>query len=77
MDSGATRSFVNSKGTVTLGLHCTLDDAMLELANSTKILSKGKAPHMPITAVGSIIKVDLTVTLLLQDVDVILGANWL
>ena len=77
VDSGATRSFVSPKGTVTLGLHCTTDEAVLELADGTKILSKGKAPHVPITAAGRTTKVDLTVTPLLQDVDIILGINWL
>ena len=77
VDSGATRSFVSPKGTVQLGLHCVMDDVVLELADGSKVLSKGKAPHVPVVAAGSTVKVDLTVTPLLQDVDLILGVNWL
>ena len=77
VDSGASRSFVSPDGVLKLGLHCVNEPCMLELADGQKILSNGKVPHALISVASSTAKVDLTVTPLLQDVDVILGVTWL
>ena len=49
----------------------------LELGNGDKILSRGYIPDVPIVTAGLAVKVGLTVTNLLHEVDLVLGVNWL
>ena len=55
----------------------THENSVLELADGKKILSQGKAPGVLVSVSGDTGKYDLTVCLLLKDVDVILGMTWL
>lgn len=77
IDSGATRSFISSEAVLPLGLKCTSQDTMLELGNGMKVLSRGKILDVPVVTAGLSMKLDLTVTKLLHNVDVVLGINWL
>ena len=52
-------------------------DIFLQLGNGEKYLSKGYVPEVPITTAGLTVKVGLTVTNLLHEVDLVLGINWL
>ena len=77
IDSGASRSFISPAAIVRLGLHCVPSECVLELADGKKVLSQGKPSHTPICIGSSVSKLDLTVTPLLQQIDIILGVNWL
>ena len=52
-------------------------DVFLELGNGTTALSHGKVQGAPITTTSVIARMDLTVSQLLHDVDIVLGINWL
>ena len=52
-------------------------DVFLELGNGQKYLSRGYVPDVPIATAGLVSKMDLTVTSLLHEVDLVLGMNWL
>ena len=60
-----------------LGLTSTSEDTLLELGNGDRILSRGKVNDVPIVTAGLSVKLDLTVTKLLHNVDLVLGINWL
>ena len=77
IDSGASRSFVSPETVVRVGLHSIGDTCLLELANGQKILSHGKIPQALVQIATSSSKINLTISPLLQDVDVILGMDWL
>ena len=77
VDSGATRSFVESGPVLPLGLKCTSKNTLLELGNRDCILSRGKANDVPIATAGLSVELDLTVTKLLHNLDIVLGINWL
>ena len=77
VDSGASRSFVRPEAVIRLGLHTVTDQCVLELADGRHILSSGKVPHTLVTVASASARLDLTVTPLLKDVDIILGTNWL
>ena len=49
----------------------------LELGNGQKYLSRGCVSDVPIATAGLVTKMDLTVTNLLHEVDLVLGMNWL
>ena len=49
----------------------------LELGNGQKYLSRGYVPDVPIVTARLTVKIGLTVTNLLHDVDLVLGINWL
>ena len=42
-----------------------------------KYLSRGYVPNVPVVTAGLTVKVGLTVTHLLHEVDLVLGVNWL
>ena len=52
-------------------------DIFLELGNGQKYLSRGFVPDAPVVTAGLTVKVGLTVTNLLHEVDLVLGVNWL
>ena len=77
IDSGATRCFVTPTCVARVGLKGMPQDLFLELGNGQKYLSRGYVPDVPIATAGLVTKMDLTVTNLLHDVDLVLGMNWL
>ena len=77
IDSGATRCFVTPSCVTRVGLKGISQDTFLELGNGQKYLSQGYVPDVPIVTAGLTVKVGLTVTNLLHEVDLVLGMNWL
>ena len=77
VDSGATRCFVTRQCCNVAGLSCVPHDTFLELGNGTTALSRGMAQGVPITLASATSRIDLTVSHLLHDVDIVLGMNWL
>ena len=77
IDSGATRCFVSPACVTACGLKGVPHDVFLELGNGEKILSRGYIPDVPVITTGLTVKIGLTVTNLLHDVDLVLGMNWL
>ena len=77
IDSGATRCFVTPSCVAKVGLKGIPQDVFLELGNGQKYLSRGCVPQVPIATAGLVVKMDLTVTNLLHEVDLVLGMNWL
>ena len=59
------------------GLSCVPHDTFLELGNGARALSRGMVQGAPITLAGVTTKLDLTVSSLLHEVDIVLGINWL
>ena len=60
-----------------VGLKGTPKAVFLELGNGQKYLSRGFVPNVPFFTAGLTVKVNLTVTNLLHNVDLVLGVNWL
>ena len=77
IDSGATKCFITLAYMTTVGLKGMPDDIFLELGNGEKFLSQGYVLGVPVVTVGLTMKVGLTVTNLLHEVDLVLGINWL
>ena len=77
IDSGATRCFVSPACVAACGLKGLPCDIFLELGNSEKILSRGYIPDVPVVIARLTVKIGLTITNLLHDVDLVLGMNWL
>ena len=77
IDSGATRCFVTPACVTAVGLKGKPQDTFLELGNGQKFLSRGLVPDVPIVTAGLTVRVGLTVTSLLHEVDLVLGVNWL
>ena len=77
IDSGATRCFVTQKCCTIAGLSCMPCDTFLELGNGTTALSRGKVQGAPIVTASVTARMDLTVSHLLHNVDIVLGINWL
>ena len=77
IDSGATRCFVTPECSTITGLSCVPHDTFLELGNGARALSRGMVQGAPITLAGVTTKLDLTVSSLLHEVDIVLGINWL
>ena len=77
IDSGATRCFVTPACITAVGLKGIPRDVFLELGNGQKYLSRGYVPEVPVVTGGLTVRVGLTVTNLLHDVDLVLGVNWL
>ena len=77
IDSGATRCFVTPTCVTAVGLKGTPRDVFLELGNGEKYLSRGYVPEVPVVTAGLTVKIGLTVTNLLHEVDLVLGINWL
>ena len=77
IDSSATRCFVTPACMVAMGLKGQPRDTFLELGNGAKFLSRGYVPDVAVVTVGLTVKIGLTVTNLLREVDLVLGINWL
>ena len=77
IDSGATRCFVSPSCMTVAGLQGKRSDTFLVLANGQRVLSRGYVPNVSVTLSGHTSPVDLTVTNLLHNVDVVLGMTWL
>ena len=77
IDSGATRCFITPSCVNYVGLKGIPRDVFLELGTGEKYLSRGYVPEVPISTAGLTVKVGLTITNLLYEVDLMLGINWL
>ena len=77
IDNGATRCFVTPSCVTAVGLKGVPQDICLELGNGEKYLSRGYVPEVSVVTMGLTVKVGLTVTNLLHEVDLVLGINWL
>ena len=75
IDSGATRCFVTPSCVATVGLKGIPRDIFLELGNGEKYLSRGYVPDVPVVTAGLTLKIGLTMTNLLHEVDLVLGIN--
>ena len=75
IDSCATRCFVSLAVVRSLVLETIKLYTILELGDGQKIDSKGKAINVPVVTADLTLRLDLTITLLLHDVDLILGIN--
>ena len=60
-----------------VGLKGTPQDIFLKLGNGEKYLSRGYVLDVPVVTAGLTVKIGLTVTALLHEVDLVLGINWL
>ena len=60
-----------------MGLKGVPQDIFLELGNGEKYLSRAYVPEVLVVTAGLTVKVGLTVTNLLHEVDLVLGINWL
>ena len=60
-----------------MGLKGQPQDTFLELGNRQKFLSRGLVPDVLVVTAGLTVRVGLTVTSLLHEVDLVLGVNWL
>ena len=77
IDSGATRCFVTPACVTAVGLKGKPQDTFLELGNGQKFLSRGFVPDVPVVTAGLTVRMGLTVTSLIHEVDLVLGINWL
>ena len=77
IDSGATRCFVSPNCVHIAGLRSKNRDTFLELGNGTKVLSRAFVPEVPVVVASNTSKIDLTVSQLMYDTDIILGLTWL
>ena len=75
IDSGATRCFVTPSCVDAVGLKGLPRDIFLELGNGEKFISRGYVPDVPVVTPGLTVKIGLTVTNLLHDVDLVIGIN--
>ena len=76
VDSGATRCSVTPGCIVAIGLKGQPQDTFLELGNGQKYLSRGFVPDVLVVTAGLTVKIGLTITSLLHEVDLVLGINW-
>ena len=60
-----------------MGLMGEPQDTFLELGSGQKFLSRGFAPEAPMVIASLTVRVGLTVTSLLHEVDLVLRMNWL
>ena len=77
VDSGASRCFVSPSVLQVLRLQGKRSDTFLELGNGQRVLSRGYVPEVSVTVGEHTSSIDLTVTSLLHNADIILGMNWL
>ena len=77
VDSGATRCYIKQECVAALGLDYQPSVSYLELADGTKLMSPGKCTGVHIYTGSVLAKVPLTVTKMLENVQLILGINWL
>ena len=77
IDSGVTRCFVTPECCIVVGLSAPSHGTLLELGYREKALSRGLVRSTPVSVVGVTRKIDLIVSKLLHDVDIMLDINWL
>ena len=77
IDSGATRCFITPACMIAIRLKGQTRDIFLELGNGEKFLSRGYVAYVPVVTASLTMKIGLTVTHLLHEVDLVLGINWL
>ena len=77
IDSGASRCFVSPSVLKVLRLQGKRSDTFLELGNGQRVLSRGYVPDVLVTVGGHTSMIDLTVTSLLHNADIVLGMTWL
>ena len=77
VDSGASRCFISPSVLKVLRLQGKRSDTFLELGNGQRVLSRGYVPEVSVTVGGHTSNIDLTVTSLLHNADIILGMTWL
>ena len=77
IDSGATRCFVTPSCVIAVELKGQPQDTFLELGNGQKFLSRGLVPDVSVVIAGLMVRVGLTATSLLHEVDLVLGVNYL
>ena len=77
IDSGASRCYISPEAVSNLGLQTTSVLVHLELADGSKIRSTQQAQDVRCTVGQNICQLNFTVTKLLHDVDLVLGADWL
>ena len=77
IDSGATRSFMNSDIVGALGFFVSKKPTTLELATGTKTSSDGVIPDVFISVGNMDSRLTLTSMKLFDEIDVILGKDWL
>ena len=77
IDSGASRCFVSPSVLKLLRLQGKRSDIFLELGNGQRVLSRGYVPEVLVTVGGHTSNIDLTVTSLLHNADIVLGMTWL
>ena len=77
IDSGATRCFMTPECSIIAGLSCVPHDTFLELGNGARTLSRGMVQGAPITMAGVTTRLDLTISSLLHEIDIVLRINWL
>ena len=77
IDSGASRCYMSPETTALCELSLNPEILHLELADGSKVQSTQKAEDVNVYVGKSICRVNFTVTKLLQDVDLVLGVNWL
>ena len=77
IDSRGTRCFVTPSCVAAVGLTGIPRDIFLELGNGEKYLSRGYVLDVPVVTAGLTVKIGVTITNLLHDVDLMLGINWL
>ena len=77
IDSGATRCFVSPNCIHIAGLSTKNWDTFLELGNGAKVLSRAFVPEVLVVVASNTSKINLTVSQLMYDTDIILGLTWL
>ena len=77
IDSDATKCFVTPAYVAIVGLKGQPRDTFLELGNGENFLSRSYVPDVLVVTAGLTVKIGLTVTHLLHEVDLVLGINWL
>ena len=77
IDSGATIWFMSLEVGIPLEIETAKDYTFLELGDGQKILSKGKSVNIILVTSDLPFHLDLTITSLLHDVDLILVINLL
>ena len=75
IDSGVTRCFATPSCVIAIGLKGIPCHIFLELGNGAKYLLKGYVTDVPMVTARLMVKVGLTLTNLLHDVDLVLAIN--
>ena len=74
IDGGATRSFITLSCVTAVGLKGRPKDIFLELGNGENFL-RGYVPDVPVVTTRLTVRIGLTMTNLLHEVDLVLGIN--